>query len=226
MNIDGAKSGSEESASSESEKSNLASDKEADAPGEPEPEEAGEEFPGKKKKRKTLNSSDEEWCPLPKKQKIRKRVIKPISSSEDEPEEAQQDGGTMSDAGDEDFSGAEEVKRSKDAETKIFKFLANATEAELMTVQGLSEKKCAEIISARPFKSFAHMRTLFHTTIKKIGNFDNVASATEELLKGRDLVKTLLKRCEKMAGTLGKLLKTNDGGNAYYTFNRSINPCN
>merc|ERR1712113_496534 len=111
----------------------------------------------------------------------------------------------MSDAGDEDYSGPEEIKRSKDVELKIFKFLNSATAAELQTVKGLSEKKTELIIAMRPYKSFAQMRGAV-SQIKKIGNFENIADDTDELLKGRELVKTLLKRCEKMSNTLKKLL--------------------
>ena len=51
----------------------------------------------------------------------------------------------------------------------------------------------------------------------KMGNFESLADATEELLKGRELVKSLLKKCEKMAVTLQSLLKSNEGGK-YFKF--------
>ena len=174
----------------------------------------------KPKKRKALNSSDEEWCPMPKKKKFKKKLIRPMSSSEEEEAKGVggvgADEGDISDAGDEDYSGPEEVKRSKDAENKIMKFLDSATVPELMTVHGLSEKKCGEVVNSRPFKSFAQMRSALGKVGRKLGNFESIADATDQLLKGREMVKTLLKRCQKLSSTLDSLLKTNDGGKARF----------
>jgi len=55
------------------------------------------------------------------------------------------------------------------------------------------------------------MRTTLQS-IKSFGNFEALADHTDELLKGRDMVKTLLKKCEKLAGKMGGFLKTNEGG--------------
>merc|ERR1712130_52988 len=57
----------------------------SDTASEPETKMTDDEAPNQKtKKRKALNSSDEEWCPMPKKKKFKKKLIRPVSSSEEE----------------------------------------------------------------------------------------------------------------------------------------------
>ena len=55
---------------------------------------------------------------------------------------------------------------------------------EIYPLKGLSEKKAKGLIEIRPFNSFAHMRkTIYEAKATKIGNFDALCDATDELLK-------------------------------------------
>lgn len=166
-------------------------------------------------KRKALNSSDEEWCPAAKKQKTIEKTKKvqrrrAISSTDDDrrpgPASDMSDGGL-----EDDYSGPEEVKRTTAAEKAILKFVNSASKAELMVLKGFQERKAEYMISSRPFSSFLDARKKIGV-IKKMTSFDTVADNVDEFLKGRTLVKSLLKKCAIMGKSMSIGLNTHKGG--------------
>ncbi|KAL4233687.1 ATP-dependent helicase smarcad1 [Mactra antiquata] len=110
---------------------------------------------------------------------------------------------------DEDFSGAESdsdesIEEEGDAgKNVILNFFESASLEELMATPGCSKKKSELVVSHRPFGSWENMVNKF-VTVKGL-SYDLI-NGCQEVIKIRDVVVRLMKRCESISHTMEKVV--------------------
>ncbi|XP_053396999.1 SWI/SNF-related matrix-associated actin-dependent regulator of chromatin subfamily A containing DEAD/H box 1A-like [Mercenaria mercenaria] len=110
---------------------------------------------------------------------------------------------------DEDFSGAESdsddsIEEEGDSGKKvILSFFEDATLEELMATPGCSKKKSELIVSHRPFGTWENMVEKF-VTVK--GLTYDLISGCQEVIRIREVVVRLMKRCEGISKTMEKVV--------------------
>ncbi|WAR07391.1 SMRCD-like protein [Mya arenaria] len=114
----------------------------------------------------------------------------------------------LDDDEDEDYSGGEESDDSIEEEgdsgkSVILKFFEEATLEELMATPGCSKKKSELIVSHRPLKTWENMLETF-LTVKGL-SYDLI-SGCREVIKIRQVIVRLMKKCEDIASNMQKVV--------------------
>jgi len=164
---------------------------------------------------KVINISSQKFGSFqPKRERLRDHEVTGLQMSDSDEEDEYTEGKKVFDS---DSEAEEEEEINEDAlptdKKRVLDFFNEATEPELVAIQGCSKKKVQDILLMRPYEGWMDLVTKVqdnrNLTTEMLNN-------TTHLLKMRDAVKRLMDKCAKITEKMTKMVEdlTNSDGNA------------
>merc|ERR1711935_190693 len=149
----------------------------------------------------------------PKRERLRDHEVTGLQMSDSDEEDEYTEGKKVFDS---DSEAEEEEEINENAlptdKKRVLEFFNDATEPELVAIQGCSKKKVQDILLMRPYEGWMDLVT-------KVQDNRNLSTEmlnnTTHLLKMRDAVKRLMDKCAKITEKMTKMVEdlTNSDGN-------------
>jgi len=139
-----------------------------------------------------------------KKSRVRAHEVTGLDMSDSEEEDEYMDKNKVYDS---DSEAEEEVineKKLPEDKKRVLKFFNEATEPELVAIQGCSKKKVQDIMQLRPYDGWLDLVT----KVQDCRNLStDMLNNTTSLLKMRDAVSRLMDKCEKITEKMAKMVE-------------------